>query len=97
VNEFEAGASPYGALNMVGNVWELVEQLSTPADNALKYFAIRLEPSPTRDEPWYTIRGQSFNEALDDGAVWDSTTVPLRWKDANIGFRCVKDPAPGQQ
>ena len=30
VTDFASGASPYGALQMVGNVWEFVEQLSPP-------------------------------------------------------------------
>jgi eukaryotic-like serine/threonine-protein kinase len=91
-DDFANGASPYGALQMVGNVWELVNQLSTPSARALEYFASELKPKPGPDEPWYQIRGDAFNsKQLDDGALWDSTTVPARWKQPNIGFRCVKD------
>ncbi|SPE36532.1 Serine/threonine protein kinase [Candidatus Sulfopaludibacter sp. SbA3] len=92
VNAYAAGASPFGALQMVGNVWELVDQLSTPGDHALAYFAAVLTPAPTREDPWYTIRGASFSDArLPANIIWDSTTVPARWKNSNIGFRCVKD------
>lgn len=92
-DEIAKGASPYGALQMVGNVWEFVDQFGTPGPGALKYFGQILIPAPGPDEAWYTIRGESFSsqEKLVNGAAWDSTTVPIRWKALNIGFRCVKD------
>jgi formylglycine-generating enzyme required for sulfatase activity len=85
------GASIYGALQMVGNVWEWTAEPATPTVDALNYFSNRLTPKPATDEPWYQIRGLSFSDALVDGAVWDYFSVPARWKDANIGFRCVRD------
>jgi eukaryotic-like serine/threonine-protein kinase len=91
VSAFAAGASPVGALQMVGNVWEFVDHLSTPGPRALEYFGGVLKPKPTAEEPWYTIRGASFSDDLPNEVIWDSTTVPARWKDFNIGFRCVKD------
>ncbi len=92
VGEMAAGASPYGALQMVGNVWEFVEQLSSPSPEALRYFREKLRPPPGANEPWYYIRGESFNEKeLFPSVIWDSSVVPSRWKNANIGFRCVID------
>ena len=93
VTAYAGGASPFGALQMVGNVWELVDQFVTPGPHALEYFGKVLTPKPTTEDPWYTIRGGSFSDEwpkLND-VIWDSTTVPARWKDTNIGFRCVKD------
>ena len=88
VTDFATGASPCGALNMVGNVWEFVGELSTPGPRALEAFqALKLAP----DELWYTIRGQSFREPLQENVIWDSMTVPARFKNLDIGFRCVKD------
>ncbi len=36
VNAHADGASPYGALQMVGNVWEFIEQLSQPSEEAIE-------------------------------------------------------------
>jgi len=84
-------ASPSGALQMLGNVWELVDEKATPSDGALARFS-GLTPQPTRADTWYQIRGESFNEqGLDEAALWDWTTVPAPWHDDNIGFRCVRD------
>ena len=82
---------------MLGNVWELVDQVSPPGPLALDRFSklfkkLKLAP-PTAGEPWYMIRGQSFRaeETLDQGGLWDIFTVPERGSTIDIGFRCVKD------
>jgi serine/threonine-protein kinase len=91
VGDFADGASPSGALNMIGNAWELVEQLTPPSKQATDTFGKLLTPPPTADEPWYLIRGTSFKYSLDADAIWDKTTVPARFKGSDIGFRCAKD------
>ncbi|MEO8367860.1 MAG: bifunctional serine/threonine-protein kinase/formylglycine-generating enzyme family protein [Candidatus Solibacter sp.] len=91
VGDFAAGVSPSGALQMVGNVWEFVDQLRPPSPQALNAFA-SLKPPPRADEPWYMIRGQSCGEPLQDAVIYESAPVPARWKDFFIGFRCVKNP-----
>ena len=90
VNDFASGASPFGALQMVGNVWEFVDQLRPPSAEALKSYP-KLKPPPRADEPWYMIRGQSCGEPLLDAVMTESAPVPERWKDVYIGFRCVKN------
>jgi formylglycine-generating enzyme required for sulfatase activity len=94
VSSHEEGASPYGALQMVGNVWEFIEKLSKPSAENLENFRIKLNPPPRTDEPWYEIRGESFDDPLAQNVIWDSTTVPARWTWPNIGFRCAKDVQP---
>jgi formylglycine-generating enzyme required for sulfatase activity len=91
VTEHPNGASPAGALQMVGNAWELVEQLNEPSPQALAHYSRIVTPAPRPDEPWFTMRGLGFNEQLVDGALWDFSTVPARFKAAAIGFRCAKD------
>jgi hypothetical protein len=79
---------------MVGNVWELIEKLSQPSEEAMENFRIKLKPAPRAVEPWYQIRGESYDDPLAQNVIWDSTTVPARWKEPNIGFRCAKDAQP---
>ena len=94
VDSHAEGASPYGALQMVGNVWELIEKKTKPSEENLENFRIKLKPPPRANEPWYEIRGESFDDPLAQNVIWDSTTVPARWAAANIGFRCAKDANP---
>ncbi|MGO4880115.1 MAG: protein kinase domain-containing protein [Bryobacteraceae bacterium] len=101
-DSFQQGASPYGALNMVGNAWEFIDQTVTPEPANVNYFAKHLNPPPAPQELWYEIRGESFDDklalrtarAFEYGGVWEDSAVPARWKDSKIGFRCVKDPIP---
>jgi serine/threonine-protein kinase len=90
--DFVGGASPYGALQMIGNVWEFVDETAAPSAGALAIFKKLLKPAPTAADTWYKTRGQSFTDPkLDEAAIWDSATVPSAWRGANLGFRCVMD------
>jgi formylglycine-generating enzyme required for sulfatase activity/tRNA A-37 threonylcarbamoyl transferase component Bud32 len=91
VDSFPDGASSWRALNLVGNVWEFTDELRTPNEATLKSFARLLTPPPTAAEPWYTIRGGAYDSKLSDGILWETGSVPARYKAFNIGFRCVKD------
>jgi hypothetical protein len=91
VDSFPQGASPYGALNMVGNVWEFIDDMRTPGEETLKAFSRLLSPPPNAFEPWYAIRGGAYDTKLTDSVLWDIGVVPARYRAFNIGFRCVKD------
>jgi formylglycine-generating enzyme required for sulfatase activity len=92
VDDFAQFASPYKTLQMIGNVWELVDDLATPSDRAIADFASKLTPAPTLSDAWHQARGGSYRQPpLNPGLVWDETPIPEHWKAADIGFRCVKD------
>ena len=85
-------ASPYGALHMTGNVLEWVDEARAPSAGAVGNFAKLLNPPPTSTEPWYLIKGGSFDQPLANGVLYEWITVPARFTAANIGFRCIQIP-----
>lgn len=89
---FPKGASPYGALQMIGNAWELVNDMRSPSRQELESFADRVKPPLASDELWYAIRGGAYDyPRLTPLLMWDSTAVPERWRSPDIGFRCAQD------
>jgi serine/threonine protein kinase len=93
VTAFSSGASPWGIRQMVGNVWEFVDELGIPSSRAMSDFRTLLKPAPTKDEPWFLIMGGSYKHELLPGATYDAAFVPARFRSEDIGFRCVKDVA----
>ena len=93
--DFSASAGPYHTVQMVGNVWELTDERTTPSARMQQRFADIFAdshlPPPGPNDAWYEIRGGSFNDTIDQIVIWDSSPVPTAWKDINIGFRCAKD------
>lgn len=89
--DFAQFAGPYKTVQMVGNVWELVNERTNPGAKTLDHFATLMKPPPTPNDAWYQIRGGSFDNPLEQILIWDSGSVPELWKNANIGFRCAKD------
>jgi len=78
--------------NMIGNAWEVVEGSVTPSPTAIAMFANVMKPPPTAQEPWIAMRGGSFNRALDAGFAYDAVSIPERFSERDVGFRCAKDP-----
>jgi predicted Ser/Thr protein kinase len=91
VTAFGQGASPFGVLQLAGNVWEFVDEPRTPSAGALETFGRIMSPPPTADEPWYTMCGGSFQEPLVRNVNGEWASVPARYRSAAIGFRCAKD------
>ncbi len=95
VTAFAEGASPFQALQMVGNAWEWVDETAAPSAANAARFAKLLTPPPAAGERWVEVRGGSFLEKLDPGVMWDAAVMPTRFRSPRIGFRCVK-PAGGE-
>jgi serine/threonine-protein kinase len=93
------GASPYGALNMMGNAWEWVNTPAQPPTGAefLKYKEMfrSLKPPLSLTEPFYQARGGSYryftpaNQA--PALLYDSSPLPARAREPDVGFRCAKN------
>ncbi len=102
VDSFPAGASPYGALNMVGNVWEWVDTPAFPSPRAYQFllkepWARQLLPALSPSEEYKQIRGGSYSfleqSPVSDlpSLVNDYGVLPARVGRPEVGFRCAKD------
>jgi serine/threonine protein kinase/formylglycine-generating enzyme required for sulfatase activity len=97
-NSFSSGASPYGALNLVGNAWEWVNAPAALDDHQFEMLQKLWKvysPPLSRTEAFYQVRGGSFHYlpfGPKSDLVVDSLTMPARAREPDIGFRCAKDP-----
>jgi serine/threonine-protein kinase len=91
VGSFSKGEGPYGTLNMAGNVWEYVNELRTPSEQAVRSFANLLDPPPTAQEVWFVAKGGSFRRPIAHAVSYEWLSVPARFASDDIGFRCVRD------
>lgn len=89
VGSYPDGASPYGALDMAGNVWEWVNDVY-----ASNYYEQRVYDNPTgpMDGSEMVRRGGSWSRS--DGSIVRaadrSSNIPSYPNDL-LGFRCVQD------
>jgi len=88
VGSFPEGASPYGVLDMAGNVWEWV----------FDYFAQLYYDSSPYENPRgplsgdrRVIRGGGWNNSLTNLRVVQRASLPPRDGLDTVGFRCVID------
>ena len=89
VGSYPTGASPYGALDMAGNVWELVNDWydgsyysRSPGSNP---------PGPTSGD-WKVERGGGWKAPVDALRAAFRGGVPSTFNSHNSGFRCVAAP-----
>jgi serine/threonine-protein kinase len=91
VDSFAAGKSPYGALQMCGNVWELIDEAAHPSSQAVTNFERLLKRPIGPEEPWVMIRGGSYEQNISDAVTYDGASIPAAYSSGSIGFRCVRD------
>jgi len=90
VDSFSKGASPYGVMDMVGNVWQMTNDMYF---NGNYYFTIIRGGSFFNPESsWWYIKGGP--QPLDRTQIMLMVSQGFD-RSATVGFRCVKDIAPG--
>jgi formylglycine-generating enzyme required for sulfatase activity len=86
VDAFSSGGSPFGAMDLVGNVWQLTNDVY---DNGTYYFVMVRGGShynPTASY-WYVKGGP---QPVDNPQILLMVSPALD-RNATVGFRCVKD------
>jgi len=90
VGSFPAGASPYGVLDIAGNVYEWVSS-PTPTYAGLD---VRARPLPGVEAPRAPVyRGSSWvDEGADMRTAYRWVEERAEYHDVNVGMRIAKDP-----
>ncbi len=93
VGNFPTGQSPFGALDMAGNVWEYVRD-----HYVADYYRISPDRNPIAivgdGEPDHTIRGGSWASSPDEMRStrrFRAFLIEADLPDSQVGFRCAKD------
>ena len=94
VSSFANVPNLYGAINLVGNVWEWVDAQHQPEPDVLKELQALpgLEGKLTASDVFVAIRGGAYNLPLTQIRTDDYTVFPAKSGYQNIGFRCAKSP-----
>jgi serine/threonine-protein kinase len=83
VGSFPEGASPYGALDLAGNVWEWVEG--------------RYDFAPLFRPELRVLRGGGCCSIFGLPRASDRLALPATYRDGDIGFRCARSlPSPAK-
>lgn len=94
VGSYPSGASPYGALDLAGNVWEWTAD-AYRKDAYKQAVATAVHGSPS--EKLRVLRGGGCCSIFGLPRTSDRLGLPLDYRDADIGFRCAKDGAADTQ
>jgi serine/threonine-protein kinase len=85
VGSYPAGASPYGALDMAGNVAEWTQSLKKPYP---------YDPGDGRNDPSAAgervIRGGSWENSAESARTFARAGFPADFVHPTVGFRCVR-------
>ena len=81
VGSFPLGAGPYGALDMIGNVWEWVD---TPHSPLPKNSELKKNKTPR------IVKGGGWTSSFDFATINYRNVVDGNMKNPTFGFRCVK-------
>lgn len=85
VGAFPCNASPYGAMDMAGNVWEWVEDWYEPYPNS--HYATELFGQKVK-----VVRGGSWNHPLEDARSYHRDFAHPSRALVVVGFRCAASP-----
>jgi formylglycine-generating enzyme required for sulfatase activity len=85
VGAFPCNASPYGAMDMAGNVWEWVEDWYEPYPNS--NYATELF-----GQKYKVVRGGSWNHPMADARSYHRDLAHPSRALAVVGFRCALSP-----
>lgn len=81
VGSFPPGTSPYGAMDMIGNVWEWVGTPHSP---------LPASPVPKKDKILRLAKGGGWTSPPERAAIDYRNVVNGTMKNPTFGFRCVK-------
>lgn len=88
VGLYPSGASPYGVLDMAGNVWEWTQD-SYQRDAYLRSDGRVVRGTST--DKLRVLRGGGCCSIFGLPRTADRLALPLDYRDGDIGFRCAKD------
>lgn len=92
VGTYSSGASPYGALDMAGNVWEWVNDWYSDAYYSVSPFS---NPTGPNSGQYRVVRGGSWNYNDDDLRTSSRIGSDPVFSNYDLGFRCAQTAALG--